>query len=69
MEEIQIKISKMKIVFLFIAAIGFVLISFLFSTQPSNFVNRKMRNEKLVFIVGCVGVIMFGILTRWRGFL
>lgn len=63
MEEIQIKISKKKLLFLFLVGIGFLLLSFLFSTQPSSFVNRTMRSEELVFIVGCIGLIMFGILS------
>jgi len=40
-----------------------VLISILFITQPSHFVNLIMRSEELVFIVGCVGLIIFGILS------
>ncbi len=65
MEEIQIELSRNKILLLLLLGIVFFLISVILITKPSEFLNYKMRSEKLILIIGWVGFILFGIITMF----
>lgn len=61
MKDIEIKLSKKKLSLLFTAAIGFVICSILFIINPSHFVSFIVRSEKIIFLIGIIGIIVFGI--------
>lgn len=61
MKEIKIDLSKRKLVLLLSAGIGFVFFSCWFIVNPSNFVNFITRSEIIIFIVGILGVVVFGV--------
>ncbi|WP_162032347.1 STM3941 family protein [Chryseobacterium potabilaquae] len=60
-QNIEIKLSKKKLMFLLLLAIGFVIISSLFSINPSYFVSFITRSEKVIFLIGVLGTVVFGI--------
>lgn len=60
MQNIEIKLSKKKLILLLLAAIGFVIISLLFIINSSYFVSFLTRSEKVIFLIGIIGIIIFG---------
>ncbi len=61
MQNIEIKISKKKLILLLLSGIGFVICSILFIINPSHFVSFIIRSEKIIFLIGIIGIIFFGI--------
>ncbi len=61
MKEIIISIDKSKLILLLLAGMGFTYISFWFIFKPSQYVNFISRSEINVFIVGILGILLFGI--------
>lgn len=61
MEDIEIRLSKKKLILLLLTGVGFVICSILFIINPSHFVSFIIRSEKIIFLIGITGIIVFGI--------
>jgi len=59
--NIVIKLSKKKIILLFIAGVLFVIFGILGALRPEDFVSTIFRNPEIIRISGILGVCFFGI--------
>jgi|SRR5690625_3432476 len=57
----EVKLSKRKIIFFFIAGVVFIIFGFLGAIRPECFVSTIFRNPEIIRISGIVGVCFFGI--------
>jgi hypothetical protein len=62
-EQIEIPLSKKKILLILFGAIAFVVIGVFFLINPSMFVTSAARNPTFIFIVGFASVLFFGLCT------
>ncbi|CAM3301855.1 STM3941 family protein [Aequorivita lipolytica] len=64
-ENIEIPLSKNKILLLFLGAITFVLLGFWLAIDPENFKVSvfRYRSPELIRVVGIIGVALFGIFS------
>ena len=60
-EQIEIPLSKKKILLLLFGAIAFVGFGVLFLTNPSMFINGVFRSPTIIFIAGLASVLFFGL--------
>lgn len=60
MRQIKVGLNKKKLILLLLGGAGFVFFSTWFIVKPYDFVNFLTRDEKIVYTVGIVGVIVFG---------
>jgi hypothetical protein len=60
-EQIEIPLSKKKILLLLFGAIAFVVIGVLFLINPSIFISSIVRNTTMIFIAGLASVLFFGL--------
>lgn len=60
-EIIEIKLSKGKIILLFLAAITFVILGCFLAIKPENFVSTLLMNPEAIRISGILGVLFFGV--------
>ncbi len=63
MKDITIEVSKKKLFLLLTGSLSFVLVSLLFVLSPDKYTSFLIRNEKIIELIGYVGVIFFGIAT------
>lgn len=60
-QQIEIKLSKSKIVLLFFGCLIFCILSILFILNPEKFISWRHSSSTMVFIAGILGVLFFGI--------
>lgn len=60
-QHIEFKLSKSKIVLLFFGCLIFCILSILFILNPDKYTSWRHSSSTIVFIVGVLGVIFFGI--------
>jgi len=65
MDEIKIKTNKKKLIFLFFGSIILAFFSLWYILYPSDFVNIITRRKELIYIVGIIGSVVFGISSIW----
>lgn len=63
MQEIEIKLSKNKLIILLLASIGFVVTSLLFILYPKNFISFIFFSERIIRNIGYVGLPFFGLVS------
>lgn len=61
-EPIEIKLSKAKLILMFLGCIMFVVLGVLFIRDPAKYKSFIMRSPTFIFIAGCAGVIFFGVI-------
>jgi hypothetical protein len=61
MNTIEIKLSKLKLVLMFLGSLLFIAGGILFIRNPTEYESFIMRSPIIIFIAGCVGVLFFGI--------
>jgi hypothetical protein len=59
-ETIEIPISKLKTLLLFVACLGFVTAGIFFVLTPEYFLSPIVRNPKAIFVGGCLAIVVFG---------
>ena len=59
-EKITIDLSKTKLIFALLGSIAFVILSVLFIYNPQKFVNPIFRSKEIIFVVGIIGILLFG---------
>jgi hypothetical protein len=59
-ERIEIQLSKKKMIFLILAAFGFVSLGFIFIVNPEKFASGFFRSPLVIKSVGIAGVLFFG---------
>jgi len=62
-EQIEIPLSKKKMLLTFFGAIVFVGLGVLFMISPSMFVTTIFRNPTIIFIAGLASVLFFGLVS------
>jgi len=62
-EQIEIQLSKKKMLLTFFGAIVFVGLGVLFMINPSMFVTAIFSNPTIIFIAGLVSVLFFGLVA------
>ena len=69
-EQIEIPLSKNKMLLTFFGAIAFVGLGVLFLINPSMFISTIFRNPTVIFIAGLASVLFFGLvaITVFRKF-
>lgn len=60
-QQIEFKLSKTKIVLLFFGCLIFCILSILFILNPDKFTSWRYSSSTMVFIIGILGVLFFGI--------
>lgn len=63
MEEKQIKTSKVKLIFLLLITISFILMGILFISKPEEFTSTFFRSSSFILISGYISVIFFGLVS------
>jgi hypothetical protein len=59
-ETIEIPLSKLRLVLMLLACLGFVAAGVFFVTSPNKVVSPIARSVMMIFIVGCIGILFFG---------
>lgn len=59
--RIEVKLSRKKVIFLFIAGVVFVIFGFLGAIKPESFVSPIFKNPVIIRGTGIAGVFFFGI--------
>jgi hypothetical protein len=69
-EQIEIPLSKKKMLLTFVGAMMFVVLGVLFLINPSMFISTFFRNPIFIFIAGLASVLFFGLvaITMFRKF-
>jgi len=60
-EQIEIPLSKKKILLILFGAVAFVVIGVFFVINPSMFISTVARNSTIIFIAGLASVLFFGL--------
>jgi hypothetical protein len=60
-QNIEIKLSKLKLALMFFGSILFVITGILFVNNPTKYVSFIMRSPSFIFIAGCCAILFFGI--------
>ena len=60
LETIEIPISKLKTILLFLGCLAFVITGVCFVMSPEKFVSSIARSSTMIFIGGCLGIAVFG---------
>lgn len=59
--QIEIPLSKKKMLLLLFGAVAFVVVGTLFLLKPSIFISSAFRNPAIIFIAGLASVLFFGL--------
>jgi hypothetical protein len=59
-ETIEIPISKLKAILLFIACLAFITAGVCFVVSPERFLSPVARSSTMIIIGGCVAILVFG---------
>ena len=62
-ENIEIPLSKLKILILLVGSVIFVVSGVLFSYSPQTFITSRFSNPEVIRIVGIIAVLFFGLTT------
>jgi hypothetical protein len=62
-KPIEIKLSKAKLILMFLGCLMFVVLGVLFIKDPGKYKSIIMRSPTFIFIAGCAGVIFFGVIA------
>ncbi len=62
-ENIEIPLSKLKILILLVGSVIFVVLGVLFSYSPETFITSRFSNPEVIRIVGIIAVLFFGLTT------
>ena len=60
-ECIEIKLSKVKLILMFLGSILFIIGGILFIRNPTEYESFIMKSPVIIFIAGCVSVLFFGV--------
>jgi hypothetical protein len=60
LETIEIPLSKLKTILLFLGCLAFVITGVCFVMSPEKFVSSIARSSTMIFIGGCLGIAVFG---------
>lgn len=61
-KRIEIKLSKAKLILMFLGCIMFVVLGVLFIRNPAEYKSFIMRSPTFIFIAGCASVMFFGVI-------
>lgn len=59
--KIEIELSKKKLILLLIAGVVFVIVGYLGTVKPEDFVSPIFRSPEIIRISGIAGVCFFGV--------
>ena len=59
-QTIEIPLSKLKTILLFLGCLAFVITGVCFVIFPEKFLSPVARSTTIIFIAGCLGIAFFG---------
>jgi hypothetical protein len=60
LDTIEIPISKLKTILLFLGCLAFIITGVCFVISPEKFLSPVARSSTAIFIGGCLGILVFG---------
>lgn len=60
-QRIEIPLSKVKIIWIFLIGIVFVIVGILFVSNPEGYVSSKFRNPEIIWFGGVLSISFFGL--------